>query len=161
MASGAPQFSVQSGQRLCFLSSAGGQISFDVFPEGWDKRFCLGIIEKDNYSTIHFFGDKTKPVSMLMVFFSWIRIATQLQPKTKLVGTGCCRGRRYRVMHRREECTASVSAAECSRIRWSESEKPPIVIISSRHSKLFWGKSCFKQLKIKSIDTVCMQWREQ
>ncbi len=47
---------------LCF--SAGGQISFDVFPDGWDKRFCLGIVEKDNYSTIHFFGDKTKPVSM-------------------------------------------------------------------------------------------------
>ncbi len=47
---------------LCF--SAGGQISFDVFPDGWDKRFCLGIVEKDNYSAIHFFGDKTKPVSM-------------------------------------------------------------------------------------------------
>lgn len=43
--------------------SAGGQISFDVFPDGWDKRYCLGIVEKDNYSTIHFFGDKTKPVS--------------------------------------------------------------------------------------------------
>lgn len=48
---------------LCF--SVGGQISFDVFPDGWDKRYCLGIVEKDNYSTIHFFGDKTKPVSML------------------------------------------------------------------------------------------------
>lgn len=48
---------------LCL--SAGGQISFDVFPDGWDKRFCLGIVEKDNYSTIHFFGDKTKTVSML------------------------------------------------------------------------------------------------
>ena len=48
---------------LCL--SAGGQISFDVFPDGWDKRFCLGIVEKDSYSTIHFFGDKTKPVSML------------------------------------------------------------------------------------------------
>lgn len=47
-----------------FFFSAGGQISFDVFPDGWDKRYCLGIVEKDNYSTIHFFGDKTKPVSM-------------------------------------------------------------------------------------------------
>ncbi len=45
--------------------STGGQISFDVFPDGWDKRYCLGIVEKDNYSTIHFFGDKTKPVCML------------------------------------------------------------------------------------------------
>lgn len=43
--------------------STGGQISFDVFPDGWDKRYCLGIVEKDSFSTIHFFGDKTKPVS--------------------------------------------------------------------------------------------------
>ncbi|XP_070835409.1 phosphomannomutase 2 isoform X2 [Chaetodon trifascialis] len=47
------------GKGLSF--SIGGQISFDVFPDGWDKRYCLGIVEKDNYSTIHFFGDKTKP----------------------------------------------------------------------------------------------------
>ncbi|XP_051939775.1 phosphomannomutase 2 [Hippocampus zosterae] len=47
------------GKGLSF--SIGGQISFDVFPDGWDKRYCLGIIEKDNYSTVHFFGDKTKP----------------------------------------------------------------------------------------------------
>uniref|UniRef100_A0AAQ4QYH2 Phosphomannomutase n=1 Tax=Gasterosteus aculeatus aculeatus TaxID=481459 RepID=A0AAQ4QYH2_GASAC len=40
--------------------SIGGQISFDVFPDGWDKRFCLRFVEKD-HSTIHFFGDKTKP----------------------------------------------------------------------------------------------------
>ncbi|XP_075947223.1 phosphomannomutase 2 isoform X1 [Anarhichas minor] len=46
------------GKGLSF--SIGGQISFDVFPDGWDKRFCLGFVE-DNYSTIHFFGDKTKP----------------------------------------------------------------------------------------------------
>ncbi|RVE76781.1 hypothetical protein OJAV_G00012000 [Oryzias javanicus] len=47
------------GKGLSF--SIGGQISFDVFPDGWDKRYCLGIVEKDGYSTIHFFGDKTKP----------------------------------------------------------------------------------------------------
>ncbi|KAK3530700.1 hypothetical protein QTP86_032189 [Hemibagrus guttatus] len=47
------------GRGLAF--SIGGQISFDVFPEGWDKRYCLGIVEKDVYQTIHFFGDKTKP----------------------------------------------------------------------------------------------------
>jgi phosphomannomutase len=45
--------------------SIGGQISFDVFPSGWDKTYCLQHIaaEKDRsgteYSTIHFFGDKT------------------------------------------------------------------------------------------------------
>ena len=38
--------------------SIGGQISFDVFPQGWDKTYCLQFIEKD-YDEIHFFGDKT------------------------------------------------------------------------------------------------------
>ncbi|XP_028292880.1 phosphomannomutase 2 isoform X2 [Gouania willdenowi] len=47
------------GKGLTF--SIGGQISFDVFPDGWDKRFCLNIVQEENYSTIHFFGDKTKP----------------------------------------------------------------------------------------------------
>uniref|UniRef100_A0A0B7A1N5 Phosphomannomutase n=1 Tax=Arion vulgaris TaxID=1028688 RepID=A0A0B7A1N5_9EUPU len=37
----------------------GGQISIDVFPEGWDKRNSLQYLEKDNIKTIHFFGDKT------------------------------------------------------------------------------------------------------
>ena len=37
--------------------SIGGQISFDVFPIGWDKTFCLNYL---NYNTIHFFGDKTE-----------------------------------------------------------------------------------------------------
>ena len=32
-------------------------ISFDVFPLGWDKSFCLKFIEKE-YDEIHFFGDK-------------------------------------------------------------------------------------------------------
>ncbi|CAL1546197.1 unnamed protein product [Lymnaea stagnalis] len=36
----------------------GGQISIDVFPEGWDKRYCLQYLENDNIKTIHFFGDK-------------------------------------------------------------------------------------------------------
>lgn len=49
--------------------SIGGQISFDVFPTGWDKTYCLQHIaaEKNppgggpgvDYTTIHFFGDKT------------------------------------------------------------------------------------------------------
>nr|XP_045582873.1 phosphomannomutase-like [Procambarus clarkii] len=38
--------------------SIGGQISFDVFPKGWDKTYCLRFVEKD-FNTIHFFGDKT------------------------------------------------------------------------------------------------------
>lgn len=39
--------------------SIGGQISFDVFPEGWDKRYCLQHVEKDGFKKIYFFGDKT------------------------------------------------------------------------------------------------------
>lgn len=39
----------------------GGQISFDVFPDGWDKRYCLRHVENDGYKTIYFFGDKTMP----------------------------------------------------------------------------------------------------
>lgn len=45
--------------------SIGGQISFDVFPTGWDKTYCLRHIEAEknrpdgvDYTTIHFFGDK-------------------------------------------------------------------------------------------------------
>ena len=37
--------------------SIGGQISFDVFPTGWDKSFCLQYVEKE-YDEIHFYGDK-------------------------------------------------------------------------------------------------------
>ncbi|XP_006109005.2 phosphomannomutase 2-like [Myotis lucifugus] len=51
-----------AGKGLTF--SIGGQISIDVFPHGWDKRYCLGHVEKDGYKTIYFFGDKTMPVSM-------------------------------------------------------------------------------------------------
>eukprot|EP00270_Netrium_digitus_P021298 TRINITY_DN903_c0_g1_i1.p1 TRINITY_DN903_c0_g1~~TRINITY_DN903_c0_g1_i1.p1 ORF type:complete len:268 (+),score=44.72 TRINITY_DN903_c0_g1_i1:57-806(+) len=42
---------------LNFTFSIGGQISFDVFPEGWDKTYCLQFVE--DFHTIHFFGDKT------------------------------------------------------------------------------------------------------
>ncbi|PNY24519.1 Phosphomannomutase [Tolypocladium capitatum] len=46
--------------------SIGGQISFDVFPQGWDKTYCLKHLDNEAkkpggiaYKTIHFFGDKT------------------------------------------------------------------------------------------------------
>lgn len=45
--------------------SIGGQISFDVFPEGWDKTFALQHLKETDealpggYKEIHFFGDKT------------------------------------------------------------------------------------------------------
>lgn len=37
--------------------SIGGQISFDVFPQGWDKTYCLKYL--NDFQEIHFFGDKT------------------------------------------------------------------------------------------------------
>lgn len=46
--------------------SIGGQISFDVFPHGWDKTYCLQHVANEknlpggvDYTHIHFFGDKT------------------------------------------------------------------------------------------------------
>mmetsp|Transcript_47611 Transcript_47611/g.126252 ORF Transcript_47611/g.126252 Transcript_47611/m.126252 type:complete len:259 (-) Transcript_47611:11-787(-) len=41
--------------------SIGGQISFDVFPVGWDKTYCLRFVEGCGFKEIHFFGDKTAP----------------------------------------------------------------------------------------------------
>jgi phosphomannomutase len=39
--------------------SIGGQISFDVFPKGWDKTYCLRYLPEGDFDQIHFFGDKT------------------------------------------------------------------------------------------------------
>jgi phosphomannomutase len=39
--------------------SIGGQISFDVFPTGWDKTYCLKYLPEADFDEIHFFGDKT------------------------------------------------------------------------------------------------------
>ncbi|KAJ1458681.1 eukaryotic phosphomannomutase [Pelagophyceae sp. CCMP2097] len=39
--------------------SIGGQISFDVFPAGWDKTFCLKFLPEADFDEVHFFGDKT------------------------------------------------------------------------------------------------------
>ena len=47
------------GERFGLKFSIGGQISFDVFPIGWDKTYCLQFLQEQNYDEIHFFGDKT------------------------------------------------------------------------------------------------------
>ena len=39
--------------------SIGGQISFDMFPTGWDKTFSLNFVKESEYDEIYFFGDKT------------------------------------------------------------------------------------------------------
>lgn len=36
----------------------GGKISFEIFPMGWDKTYCLKFLE--NYKVV-FYGDKTEP----------------------------------------------------------------------------------------------------
>lgn len=46
----------------------GGQISIDIFPNGWDKTFCLQYL--DGFDKIYFFGDKTAPVCCYDFFFS-------------------------------------------------------------------------------------------
>ncbi|KAK0731701.1 eukaryotic phosphomannomutase [Lasiosphaeris hirsuta] len=75
------KFDLAHGIRATFISklkekfghlgltfSIGGQISFDVFPTGWDKTYCLRHLEDEAkkpdgiaYTTVHFFGDKTAP----------------------------------------------------------------------------------------------------
>ncbi len=40
--------------------SIGGQISFDVFPIGWDKTYCLQHVESESFDSIYFFGDQTQ-----------------------------------------------------------------------------------------------------
>lgn len=42
-----------------FTYSIGGQISFDVFPSGWDKTYCLQFLK--DFDKIYFYGDKTNP----------------------------------------------------------------------------------------------------
>lgn len=39
--------------------SIGGQISFDVFPTGWDKTYALQHVADEGFKHIHFFGDKS------------------------------------------------------------------------------------------------------
>lgn len=54
------------------LLLAGGMISFDVFPEGWDKRYCLNVLDDERFDTIHFFGNETTPVSMSHSPHTWL-----------------------------------------------------------------------------------------
>jgi phosphomannomutase len=68
-------FSKEHGVRAAFVKvlqekfadygltfSIGGQISFDIFPNGWDKTYALRHVEKEGFDEIHFFGDKTHKV---------------------------------------------------------------------------------------------------
>lgn len=52
--------------------SIGSQISFDAFPVGWDKTYCLRHVEAEKersrlvYNKIHFFGDMTQKGGTIM-----------------------------------------------------------------------------------------------
>nr|XP_023897857.1 phosphomannomutase-like [Quercus suber] len=48
--------------------SIGSQISFDVFPQGWDKTYCLRYL--DGFLEIHFLGYKIYKVIPLLSSFS-------------------------------------------------------------------------------------------
>lgn len=52
------RFGPDSNEPIDLVYSIGGQISFDAFPRGWDKTFCLNLIDQP-FREIHFFGDKT------------------------------------------------------------------------------------------------------
>lgn len=41
--------------------SVGGEISIDVFPHGWDKRYCVKHLIDDSVKNIYFFGDMVHP----------------------------------------------------------------------------------------------------
>jgi phosphomannomutase len=51
----------QSLAELNLRFVSGGQISLDVFPKGWDKRYCLQHMDTTKFSKIFFFGDRTDP----------------------------------------------------------------------------------------------------
>ena len=63
-----PDFGLRFSIGKCFLLGVvhpsnsitlGGQISFDVFPLGWDKSYCLQHVIDNGAKVIHFFGDRT------------------------------------------------------------------------------------------------------
>jgi hypothetical protein len=67
--------------------SIGGQISFDIFPNGWDKTYALRHVEKEGFEEIHFFGDKT--------FKAWGFLYESI-----LVSSHCLGWKRLRDLHR-------------------------------------------------------------
>ncbi|KAG6854025.1 DNA-directed DNA polymerase delta [Blastosporella zonata] len=56
--------------------SIGGQISFDVFPHGWDKTYALKHVEDEGFEEIHFFGDKTYKARTLDHSFTTTLVTT-------------------------------------------------------------------------------------
>jgi hypothetical protein len=71
--------------------SVGGQISFDVFPNGWcasfterlarcsrprrNKTYALRHVENEGFDEIHFFGDRTAVVRTLSHPYTWLPLS--------------------------------------------------------------------------------------
>ena len=49
------------GKEYGLRFTKGGIKSFDVFPAGWDKTYCLKFIKEKGFDNIIFFGDNTYP----------------------------------------------------------------------------------------------------
>ena len=47
------------GKEYGLRFTKGGIKSFDVFPTGWDKTYCLQFIKEKGYDNVIFFGDNT------------------------------------------------------------------------------------------------------
>ncbi|KAG5440766.1 hypothetical protein PCK2_000202 [Pneumocystis canis] len=56
------------------VCSIGGQISFDVFPNGWDKTYCLKHVKDKGFKYIYFFGDKTHEVNLQKYSIDWLMV---------------------------------------------------------------------------------------
>jgi hypothetical protein len=72
----------------------GGQISFDVFPDGWDKRYALKHLQKDNVEKIYFFGDKTFQVTLHLLLFN--RIESFINTLWRLIQNTCSSYRNFK-----------------------------------------------------------------
>lgn len=83
--------------------SVGGQISFDAFPRGWDKTYCLRFVQ-DEYQEIHFFGDKTHEVR-------------DQASNATLVTTQCVTDASLNL---RNECVAGRCVPLCSVLCWDQ-----------------------------------------
>eukprot|EP00792_Barthelona_sp_PAP020_P004622 TRINITY_DN2242_c0_g2_i1.p1 TRINITY_DN2242_c0_g2~~TRINITY_DN2242_c0_g2_i1.p1 ORF type:complete len:248 (+),score=80.51 TRINITY_DN2242_c0_g2_i1:39-782(+) len=53
------QLDEKFGGKYNLTVAIGGQISMDIFPNNWDKTYCLQFVEE--YDEVHFFGDRTAP----------------------------------------------------------------------------------------------------
>eukprot|EP01098_Paradermamoeba_levis_P007657 TRINITY_DN3186_c0_g1_i1.p1 TRINITY_DN3186_c0_g1~~TRINITY_DN3186_c0_g1_i1.p1 ORF type:complete len:249 (-),score=67.75 TRINITY_DN3186_c0_g1_i1:118-864(-) len=58
----------------------GGQMGFDIFPQGWDKSVCLQYLNE--YEEIFFFGDKFQPGENDFPIFSHPRVKERARGTT-------------------------------------------------------------------------------